>query len=255
MDKKNQPKLRRNDVIYGRNSVKEALLAKRKIECIFVSNGEKKGSIRDIISLAKTNHVTIKEIGPKDLDIKSHFANHQGVVATVSAYKYSTIDEILNLADVQNTTPFIVITDGIEDPYNLGAIIRTAECAGVHGVVIPKHNSTGLNSIVAKTSAGALEYMKVAMVTNISKTIDDLKNKGLWVYCADMCGEAYYKADFSGPIALVIGGEKAGVSRLVKEKCDFTVSLPLKGHINSLNASVAAGILMYEISKCKDFKK
>ncbi len=236
------------DFIFGRNSVKEALNAGRDIEYLMVSNGKKIGSILQIINLAKKNNIPVKEVDSRKLDAISG-EKHQGVAAILSAHAYSSVDDILKFAENKKETPFIVIADGVEDPHNLGAIIRTAECAGVHGVIIPKRNSAGLSSAVAKTSAGALEYVKVARVTNISRLIDDLKNKGFWFYCADMDGKPYYDIDFDGSVALVIGGEGKGVSRLVKEKCDFTISLPLKGKITSLNASVAAGILIYQIAK------
>lgn len=236
------------DFIFGRNSVKEALNAGRDIEYLMVSNGEKRGSILQIINLAKKNNVPVKEVDSRKLDAISD-EKHQGVAAILSAHAYSSVDDILKVAEDKKEAPFVVIADGVEDPHNLGAIIRTAECAGVHGVIIPKRNSAGLSSAVAKTSAGALEYVKVARVTNISRLIDDLKNKGFWFYCADMDGKPYYDIDFDGAVALVIGGEGKGVSRLVKEKCDFTISLPLKGKITSLNASVAAGILMYQIAR------
>ncbi len=234
--------------IFGRNSVKEALNAGRDIEYLMVSSGEKRGSILQIINLAKKNNVPVKEVDSRKLDAISG-EKHQGVAAILSAHAYSSVDDILKVAEDKKEAPFVVIADGVEDPHNLGAIIRTAECAGVHGVIIPKRNSAGLSSAVAKTSAGALEYVKVARVTNISRLIDDLKNKGFWFYCADMDGKPYYDIDFDGAVALVIGGEGKGVSRLVKEKCDFTISLPLKGKITSLNASVAAGILMYQIAR------
>lgn len=236
------------DFIFGRNSVKEALNAGRDIEYLMVSNGEKRGSILQIINLAKKNNVPVKEVDSRKLDTISG-EKHQGVAAILSAHAYSSVDDILKVAEDKKEAPFVVIADGVEDPHNLGAIIRTAECAGVHGVIIPKRNSAGLSSAVAKTSAGALEYVKVARVTNISRLIDDLKNKGFWFYCANMDGTPYYGIDFDGAVALVIGGEGKGVSRLVKEKCDFTISLPLKGKITSLNASVAAGILMYQIAR------
>ena len=236
------------DFIFGRNSVKEALNAGRDIEYLMVSNGEKRGSILQIINLAKKNNIPVKEVDSRKLDAISG-EKHQGVAAILSAHAYSSVDDILKVAKDKKEAPFVVIADGVEDPHNLGAIIRTAECAGVHGVIIPKRNSAGISSAVAKTSAGALEYVKVARVTNISRLIDDFKNKGFWFYCADMDGKPYYDVDFDGAVALVMGGEGKGVSRLVKEKCDFTISLPLKGKITSLNASVAAGILMYQIAR------
>lgn len=238
------------DLIFGRNVVKEALTSNREIEYIMVSKGEKKGSIIQTIALAKKNGILIKEVDSKKLDFLSPSVPHQGIAAVVSAHKYSTVGEILKAASEKNEPPFIIIADGIEDPHNLGAIIRTAECAGAHGVIIPKRHSAGLTTTVLKAAAGALEYVKVARVTNISRTIDELKAKGLWIYCADMNGTTTWnKADLTGSVGLVIGNEGFGVSRIVKEKCDVVLSLPLCGKISSLNASVAAGILMYEINR------
>lgn len=243
-----------SNLIVGRNVVKEALNSGRTMEYIMVSKGEKKGSIVQIISLAKQKGIVIKEVDHKKLDFLSPATPHQGVAAVVCAHEYSTIDEILQTATEKNEHPFIIICDGIEDPHNLGAIIRTAECAGAHGVIIPKRNSAGLTTTVLKAAAGALEYIKVAKVTNISRTIDDLKKMGLWIYCADMNGTAWHESDLTGPVVLVVGSEGFGVSRIVKEKCDITLSLPLCGKVNSLNASVAAGILMYEINRQKSIK-
>lgn len=245
------------NIIYGRNSVKEAMKANRNISCIFVDKDLKmqRGSILQILSLAKDKNISIKTLDSKALDVKANFGNHQGILAIVEEYKYSSVEEILNIAKEKKEPPFIIVADGIEDPHNLGAIIRTAECAGAHGVIIPKHNCCGITSTVEKVAVGALEYMKVARVTNLARTLENLKKCGIWIYCADMDGQAYYSCDFSGPVALVVGSEGKGVRPLIKKHCDFVVSLPLLGHISSLNASVAAGILMYEISKSRILNK
>lgn len=238
----------KDDIIAGRNPVAEALSSNRPIESILVAKGKSTGSIVALLSKAKKKGITIKEVDNKKLDFMTGGATHQGIVAIAAVKEYSSVEDILNLAKEREEAPFIIILDEIEDPHNLGAIIRTAECAGAHGVIIKKRHSAGLSYTVGKASAGAVEYVPVAKVTNISAVIDDLKEQGIWVYGADMNGTDYTKCDFSGGAALVIGNEGKGISRLVREKCDTIVSLPLKGRINSLNASVAAGILMYKIS-------
>lgn len=238
-----------DDLIIGRNAVNEALSSKRPIENILVGRNSKNGAIVAIIAKAKKNDIVVKEVDAKKLDFMTGNQNHQGIVAIASVKEYSTVEEILSYAQEKNEPPFIIILDEIEDPHNLGAIIRTAECCGAHGVIIKKRHSAGLSYSVSKASAGAVEYVKVARVTNISQAIDDLKEKGVWIYGADMNGEDYTKCDFSGPLGLVIGNEGKGISRLVREKCDYIVSLPLKGKINSLNASVATGILAYKIAE------
>lgn len=238
----------KDDIIAGRNPVAEALSSNRPIESILVAKGKSTGSIVALLSKAKKKGITIKEVDNKKLDFMTGGATHQGIVAVAAVKEYSSVEDILNLAKEREEAPFIIILDEIEDPHNLGAIIRTAECAGAHGVIIKKRHSAGLSYTVGKASAGAVEYVPVAKVTNISAVIDDLKAQGIWVYGADMNGTDYTKCDFSGGAALVIGNEGKGISRLVREKCDTIVSLPLKGRINSLNASVAAGILMYKIS-------
>lgn len=245
----NQNREKKDDIIAGRNPVSEALSSGRPIESILVSKNNHSGSIVAIISKAKKKGITIKEVDSKKLDFMTGGATHQGIVAITAIKEYSTVEDILNLAKEREEAPFIVILDEIEDPHNLGAIIRTAECAGAHGVIIKKRHSAGLSYTVGKASAGAVEYVPVARVTNISATIDELKELGVWVYGADMNGTDYTKCDFSGGCALVIGNEGKGISRLVREKCDTIVSLPLKGKINSLNASVAAGILMYKVAQ------
>lgn len=237
------------DVIAGRNPVSEAIRSGRPIDKILVARGEKSGAVVEILAKARDKGILVKEVGRTKLDYVSGNENHQGIVAFAAVREYSTVDDILAYAAEKDEPPFIVILDEIEDPHNLGAIIRTAECAGVHGVIIPKRRSVGLSYTVGKASAGAIEYMRVARVTNIAALIDDLKSKGVWVYGADMNGTDYQKCNFSGACAIVIGNEGKGISRLVREKCDVIVSLPMKGQINSLNASVAAGIIMYSAMK------
>ena len=244
-----QNREKKDDIIAGRNPVSEALSSGRPIESILVSKNNHAGSIVAIISKAKKKGITIKEVDQKKLDFMTGGATHQGIVAVCAIKEYQTVEDILSLAKERNEAPFIVILDEIEDPHNLGAIIRTAECSGAHGVIIKKRHSAGLSYTVGKASAGAVEYVPVARVNNISTVIDELKEQGIWVYGADMNGTDYTKCDFSGGCALVIGNEGKGISRLVREKCDTIVSLPLKGKINSLNASVAAGILMYKIAQ------
>ena len=248
----NMPKeenIRNENLIIGRNSVIELLKSGREVENVLIARGEREGSITKITAMCREKGIVIKSVDRKKLDFMCGNANHQGVAANVPAHSYATVEEILEYAKSKDEPPFIVICDEIEDSHNLGAIIRSAEACGVHGIIIPKRRSTGLNYIVAKTSCGALEYMKVARVGNLASTIEELKKKNIWVYCADMDGQPWCKTDFSGGCALVIGNEGKGVGRLVKEKCDVTVSLPMRGKINSLNASVAAGIIMYEVAK------
>jgi len=240
------------DVIFGRNSVAEAIKSGRPLDSVMVARGDRSGSIPKIVADAKKAGIVIKEVDAKKLDFICGHNNHQGIAAMGAVKEYSSIEDIFATAEERNEPPFIIICDEIEDPHNLGAIIRTAEAAGAHGVIIPKRRSASLSFTVAKTSAGAVEFMHVARVTNIPQTIDELKKRGVWVYCADMDGEPFYKSNLKGAIALVIGSEGNGVGRLVKEKCDVTLSMPMKGKINSLNASVAAGILMYEVSRQRD---
>ncbi|MBR3810186.1 MAG: 23S rRNA (guanosine(2251)-2'-O)-methyltransferase RlmB [Clostridia bacterium] len=240
------------DVIFGRNSVAEAIKSGRPLDSIMVARGDRSGSIPKIVADAKKAGIVIKEVDAKKLDFICGHNNHQGIAAMGAVKEYSSIEDIFATAEERDEPPFIIICDEIEDPHNLGAIIRTAEAAGAHGVIIPKRRSASLSFTVAKTSAGAVEFMHVARVTNIPQTIDELKKRGVWVYCADMDGEPFYKSNLKGAIALVIGSEGNGVGRLVKEKCDVTLSMPMKGKINSLNASVAAGILMYEVSRQRD---
>lgn len=238
----------RNDIIAGRNPVMEAIRSGRSIESILVAKGERSGSVVAIIAKAKQKNIPVKDVDSKKLDFLAKGVNHQGIVAQCAVKEYSTLEDIFALAEERGESPFIIILDKIEDPHNLGAIIRTAECAGAHGVIIPERRSAGLSYTVEKTSAGALEYMPVVRVKNISAVLQKLKDKGIWVYGADMDGEHYKKVNFDGAVALVIGNEGKGISPLVAKDCDVIVSLPMKGKINSLNASVAAGILMYEIA-------
>jgi 23S rRNA (guanosine2251-2'-O)-methyltransferase len=233
--------------IEGRNAVIEAFRSGKPIDKIFIQDGLQDGPIQTIKREARKHDTIIKFVEKERLDQISETGKHQGVIAYAAAYEYATVDDILNAAKAQNEQPFIILLDNIEDPHNLGAIIRTANLAGAHGVIIPKNRAVGLTATVARTSAGALNYTPVARVTNIGKTMEDLKKEGLWFVCADMDGTCMYDLDLKGAIGLVIGNEGEGVGRLVKEKCDFTASIPMKGDINSLNASVAAGVLAYEI--------
>ncbi len=233
--------------IEGRNSVIEAFRSGKTIDKLYVLDGCKDGPVMTIIREAKKAGAIINYVTKDRLDHMSGTGHHQGVIANVAAYEYAEVDDILDAARAQNEPPFIFVLDGIEDPHNLGAIIRTANLCGAHGVIIPKHRAVGLTAAVARTSAGALNYTPVAKVTNIVSTIEDLKKEGLWFVCANMSGELMYNLDLKGPIGLVIGNEGEGVSRLVKEKCDFVASIPMKGNIDSLNASVAAGVMAYEI--------
>ncbi len=237
------------DIIIGRNPVMEAVRSGRNIDKLLVASGTLGGSVAAIIAKATKRGIVIKEVPQKKLDFLAGGGNHQGIAAFVSTHEYCSIDDIFALAEERNEKPFIIICDELEDPHNLGAIIRTAEACAVHGIIIPKRRSVSLNSTVAKSASGALEYMKVAKVTNLISAIDELKSRGVWIYGADMEGSSWVGEDFSGPTALVIGSEGRGISRLVGEHCDVMVSLPMQGEINSLNASVAAGILMYEVAR------
>ena len=244
-----------DDQVEGRNSVLELLESEKDINKIFISKGDRQGSINKIIGKARDNKVVIVEVDKKKLDEMSQTGNHQGVIAIVPPFEYCDVDDILNVAKEKNEDPFIIILDGIEDPHNLGAIIRTAETAGAHGVIIPKRRAVGVNSTVNKSSAGAVEYMKVARVNNITETMNYLKEQGLWIIGTDIdTDKYYYNQDMTGPIAIVIGSEGFGMSRLVKENCDILVKIPMKGNITSLNASVSAGIVMYEVVKQKNKK-
>ena len=245
MENKNE--MQQNNIICGRNPVLEAVRSGREIDRLLVAHGVSGGSVTAIIAKCNARGILIKEVSPQKLDFYCGGANHQGVAVMFASQEYVTVDEIFTVAESRNEKPFIIVCDEIEDPHNLGAIIRTAEASGVHGIIIPKRRSASLNATVAKSASGALEYMKVARVTNIPSTIEELKEKGVWVMGADMDGEDYTNVDFDLPVALVIGNEGKGIGTLTAKKCDRIISLPMLGKINSLNASVAAGILMYEV--------
>lgn len=236
-----------NLVIEGRNAVIEAFRSGKTIDKVYVLDGCQDGPIRTIVREAKKHDTIINFVTKERLDQLSETKKHQGVVAHAAAYEYATVEDMLELAKKKGEDPFLILLDNIEDPHNLGAIIRTANLAGAHGVIIPKRRAVGLTATVAKTSAGALNYTPVAKVTNLAKTMEELKEQGLWFVCADMGGEVMYRMNLKGPIGLVVGNEGEGVGRLVKEKCDYIASIPMKGDIDSLNASVAAGVLAYEI--------
>ena len=233
--------------IEGRNAVLEAFRSGKTIDKLFVLDGCKDGPIQTILREAKKHDTLVQFVAKERLEQLSETKKHQGVIAMAAAFSYATVENILENARRKNEAPFVILLDNIEDPHNLGAIIRTANLAGAHGVIIPKNRAAGLTATVARTSAGALNYTPVAKVTNLAKTIEDLKKEGLWFVCADMGGTTMYDLDLKGPIGLVIGNEGEGVGRLVKEKCDMVASIPMKGDIDSLNASVAAGVLAYEI--------
>ena len=237
------------DIIAGRNAVNEALRAGRTLDSLYVQRGDHGGGLAALIAKAKAQGVPIKEADPKKLEHMCGGANHQGVVAVAAVKEYASLEEIFARAEERGEPLFLVICDGLEDPHNLGAVIRTAECAGAHGVVIPKRRSVGLTYAVGKASAGAVEHLPVARVQNVAALLEDLKARGVWIYTADMDGSPWCQTDFTGPVALVIGSEGGGVSRLVKERSDFVVSLPIRGQVNSLNASVAAGVLCYEVAR------
>lgn len=235
------------NLIEGRNAIIEAFRSDKTIDKLYIQDGLKDGPIQTILREAKKRNLFINFVSKDILDKMSPTSKHQGAIANLASYEYSDIADILAVAKEKEEDPFIFILDGIEDPHNLGAIIRTANLVGAHGVVIPKHRAVGLTATVARTSAGAINYTKVAKVTNINSTIEELKKEGLWFVCADMSGELMYKLNLKGPIGLVIGNEGSGVSALVKKNCDMLASIPMKGDIDSLNASVATGVLAYEI--------
>lgn len=236
-------------ILTGRNPIREALKNHHDLEKLLVQKGELSGSAKEIVQKAKELKVTVQTVEKKRLDAIT--PNHQGLIAFASAFPYSSVDEILACAAEKREEPFLILLDGITDPHNLGAVIRTAECTGVHGIIIPQHRSAGLSPSAVKASAGAVEYMKVARVSNLSRTIEDLQKKNIWFYAVTMNGTDYRKTDFKGGIGLVIGAEDTGISRLVAEKCDYSVSLPMSGKIESLNASVAAGVMMYRVLECR----
>lgn len=237
------------DMVAGRNAVMEALKGSRSVNKLMIANGSTEGSIKEIIAVAKDKGINIQYWDRSKLDSIARGIRHQGVLAQVAPVQYAELEDILQVAKDRNEPPFIVLLDELEDPHNLGAILRTADAAGVHGVLIPKHRSCPLSATVAKTSAGAVEHVPVARVGNLVQTIKKLKQEGLWVAAADMDGKDYYATDLTGPLLLIIGSEGQGVGRLVKEQCDFVVRIPMVGKINSLNASVAGSILMYEAMK------
>lgn len=241
-------------IIEGRNPVIEALRSDAQIDTILINKESAQGSLNKIFELAKEKNILIKNVDKALLDRLSENKRHQGVIAEAMEYEYKDIDDILNYAKSKNEKPFVVILDEITDVHNLGSIIRSAECLGAHGVIIPKRRAAQVNGVVAKSSAGAIEYLPVCRVTNISETLEELKKKGLWIYGADMSGEKYiFEEKFDVPVGLVIGSEGFGIGRLVKEKCDILVKVPMKGNINSLNASNAASIIIYEIMKQRTF--
>lgn len=243
----------REDLIEGRNAVTEALKSDKTIESIMIANGaNKEGSIKRIFAIAREKGIPIKEVDKRKLDQISQTNSHQGVIAMVTPYKYSSVSEILRYAKDKGEAPFIIILDEIEDPHNFGSIVRSAEVCGAHGIIIPKRRNVGVTPIVYKSSVGAVEHIKIAKVSNVNRIIDELKKENIWVYGADMTGESYcFDVDFSGAVALIIGSEGKGISRLTREKCDVVVKIPMKGKVNSFNASVAGGILMYEVLKQK----
>lgn len=236
-----------SEQIEGRNAVLEAFRSGKCVDKLFILDGCQDGPVRTIAREARKKDTIINYVSKERLDQLSETHAHQGVIAQVAAYEYSTVEDILAKAEEKGEPPFLILLDNVEDPHNLGAIIRTANLAGAHGVIIPKRRAVGLTSTVAKTSAGAINYTPVAKVTNLVRTMEELKQKGIWFVCADMGGESMYRMNLTGPIGLVIGNEGEGVSRLVREACDFTASIPMKGDIDSLNVSVAAGVLAYEI--------
>ena len=239
----------RENLLVGRNPIREALRSGRDMEKLLVARGELSGSAREIVQMARERRVPVKEVDRARLDAITR--NHQGMLAFASAYRYSTVEDMLDLARERGEAPFLILLDGITDPHNLGAIIRTAECAGAHGVIVQERRAVGLTPAAVKASAGAVEYLPVARVTNLTSTIERLKREGVWTYAADMAGEDYASLDLTGPIALVIGAEGEGVGRRVLESCDRAVSVPIRGKLDSLNASVAAGVLMYAVLRAR----
>lgn len=240
----------REDIVIGRNAVIETLKGDRTVETLYISNSKLEGSINTIVSIAKEKKILIKEVDKRKLDSMCEGEAHQGVIAKITPYRYSEVSDILALAEERGEAPFIVILDEIEDPHNLGSIVRTAELFGVHGIIIPKRRSASVSTTVYKSSVGAIEHVKIAKVTNINTVIEELKEQGIWVYGADIRATEYsYQVDFSGPCAIIIGNEGRGISKLTVQKCDKLIKIPMVGKINSLNASVAGGIIMYEVLK------
>ena len=249
MEERQQKPNRDENVVAGRNAVAELLRSGREIDSLYIQKGELKGSVVSLVAKARQQGIPVKEADSRKLDFMCGGVNHQGIVAVAAAWSYAELSDILEAA---GESPFLVVCDHLEDPHNLGAVIRTAEAAGAHGVIIPKRGGVGLTTAVAKASAGAVEHLPVARVANIASTIKELQKKGIWVYCADMDGQPWCSTDFSGGVALVVGSEGQGVSRIVREACDATVALPMLGQVNSLNASVAAGIILYEICRQRE---
>lgn len=241
--------------IFGRNAVRELLASERDIDKIYVQAGEREGSIRVLIAEAAQAKIPIREVEKQKLDLLAGGGAHQGIVAFAAERSYSSVDELLAYAAERGEAPFLILCDGIEDPGNLGAVIRSAECLGAHGVIIPKRRAASLSATVAKASAGAIEHMRVARVANLASAISELKEKGVWIYGTDMGGSAYDETDFHGAVALVLGSEGYGMSRLVREKCDFTVSIPMCGHIDSMNVSAAGAIVMSEVARQRRLEK
>lgn len=242
------------NVIFGRNAVKELFASGRDVEKVYIQYGDREGSVNLLLGIAAERKLPIHEVERTKLDSLACGGNHQGILVIAAERNYATVEDILSYAEEKGEAPFIIVLDGVEDPHNLGALIRSAECAGAHGVIIPKRRAVGLTSTAVKASAGAAEHMRVAKVTNLASTIDELKERGLWFYAADMDGDSYYDTDFSGGVALVMGSEGYGMSRLVKEKCDFVVSIPLYGSVNSLNVSCAGAVLMTEVARQRNRK-
>ncbi len=248
-EKNNSTEIETGNILCGRNPIREALRNGRDIEKLLVQKGELSGSAREIVQTAKASKIMVQEVEKSRLDeIAPH---HQGLIAFASAYAYADVDDMLRDAEKRGEDPFLILLDSVTDPHNLGAIIRSAECAGAHGVIVPQHRSVGLTPAAVKASAGAIEYIKVARVTNLNRMIEDLRKRGIWVYALAMDGEDFEKVDFRGGTALVIGAEGEGISRLTREKCDQAVALPMRGRLDSLNASVAAGIMMYRVLSCR----
>ncbi len=243
----NQEQNRTEDIIAGRNAVMEALKAGRPLDSVLIARGERQGSIGAIVAKCREAGIPVKETDSRKMDFKA--ANHQGVIAIAACKDYVTLEELFRAAEAKGEPPFFIVCDELEDPHNLGAILRTAEAAGAHGVVVPRRRSVGLTSTVYKASAGAVEYVPVARVANITEALKEMKQRGLWIYGLDMDGEDWCATDLTGAMALVVGSEGRGVSRLVRENCDFVLSLPMSGQINSLNASVACGIVLYEAAR------
>lgn len=254
--RREEPRELQDDVLVGRNAVTEALKSGRGINKLWIASGDREGSVAEIAALAKERGIVVQYVERAKIEALAGGHRHQGVLAYVAPVPYAELDDILKAAEEKGEAPFLVLLDELEDPHNLGALLRTADATGVHGILIPKRRSVSLNATVAKTSAGAVEYVPVARIGNIAQTLKKLKEKGFWVAGADMDGEkAYYEADLTGPLVLVVGSEGRGMSRLTKEACDFIVSMPMVGRINSLNASVAGSILMYESMRQRLQKK